>query len=135
MSDKIFIIILVVLAVVVASFLIAAWVKRKEIIEFFKKPETIEFIRSMILRAEEIITDTKAGQERIKWVCEQIIAFAPPEIAKYLSAASMMRMMISVIQKLFDELVHILPDGTRKAMTEEAYELYMAAYVAEAAKA
>lgn len=119
---------IVAVAVIAIGAIAYAFYKKKEIVAFLNKPETIAFIKKMIVAAEDAVIGSKVGKERLQWVIDKVIEYAgaiSPTIAKYLNSAAMMRLLIEVIQKFFDELVHLLPDGTRRAMFEEDYVRYM----------
>lgn len=112
--------------------LMYAMYKKEEIIEFLHKPETIKFIKEMIVKAEEVVLGP--GSEKMEWVCQQIIAYAMkyvPGIGKYLTAASILKLMKELVQILFDELAHLLPDGSTRAMFMDDYIALRMAMVEE----
>ena len=115
------IVIAAVVLLVIAAIGYAIY-KKEEVIEWLHKPEVIQMIKELIVKAEDVILGP--GSEKMQWVCEQIIIYAMkyvPGIGKYLTAASMLRLMKEIIQILFDELAHLLPDGTKRAMFIEDY--------------
>ena len=56
-------IVIVAIVLLLIAAIAYAFHKKNEIIEFFKRPEVIQFIREMIVKAEDVITGTKRGQD------------------------------------------------------------------------
>lgn len=99
----------IALAVVLIGF---ALYKRHEIIKWLNRPEIIRRIKQACVLAEEYIIGTKKGQERLEWVCEKVLSYAPPAIRAYITK----EMLAKFVTMIFESIAVTMDDGTRKAV-------------------
>ena len=100
------------IALIVIGLGIIAYVKHAEIRAWLEDEKTKERIRELCRTAEKIITGTKMGQERLKWVVEQLQKYVPDSISRYITV----EMLIKAINIIFDQIAVTMRDGSRKAI-------------------
>lgn len=101
-----------IIAAVAIILIVLVWYRRDSIEKWLNSEETKELIRSLCRQAENIITGTKKGQERLAWVVEQLKKYVPPNIAKYITTD----MLIKIINIIFDQIAVVMRDGSRRAI-------------------
>lgn len=96
----------------IVGLVIIAYVKHEEIKAWLNDEETKRKIRELCKMAEQLITGTKKGQERLDWVVEQLRKYVPPNIAKFVTT----EMLVKLINIIFDQIAVVMRDGSRKAI-------------------
>ena len=112
MNSKTMVLIVGIVAAIVGLIMIA-YVKHEEIKAWLNDEETKRKIRELCKMAEQLITGTKKGQERLAWVVEQLRKYVPPNIAQYVTT----EMLIKIINIIFDQIAVVMGDGSRKVLS------------------
>ena len=97
--------ILAVLAVIVG-------LKSKEISEYLADPKVIEKAKELCKQAEMLFTESEWGLKRLEWVCEMMLKYAPPSIAKYISV----ELLKAFIHIVFESIATVTDDGHKMAI-------------------